>query len=830
MLRFLKYFLTLSVCILIHTAAMAQATKVKGRVIDAETLEGVPFAGIYFDGTFIGVSSDMDGYFSLETRDPSLKTLKASILGYEEKSIDIKPGVYNEINFTLKPIYSELSGVTIKADDRKVRRLLKNIIANKEKNNPEEKSTYECDTYTKMEFDIIEADKHFNSGAIKNNFGFVFEYMDTSIVNGKAYLPALISETLAHNYHQKSPSSDKEKIIANKISGIEDTPTLAQFSGTMHARTNLYDNFIDLFDVNIPSPLASTGNMFYDYYLIDSLDVRGRKTYKVRFHPEKMISSPAFDGEINIDAEEFAIQEAHIKLFRAANVTWIKDMTLDLQFERTEDGWFYKQDKLFIEFSPDKKENSPIVTFFGTRQIDYSNPEINKPLSADVRGSGTNVISDNGVVINDEQFWDVARPYPLSEKEKNIYAMVDQVKEVPIYNTMYSLAKTLVDGYYDLNMLSFGPYYKLFSFNNLEGARFQLGGRTSHAFSKNTRYTGYVAYGTKDKKFKGGGSIEMMFGSQPTRKLTIGYRKDVIQLGKSNEAFTESNIMASIMSKGNSEKLSPVREFSMRYDHEFTPGINSALGYRAVKVFGNSFVPMFTPTGDPVKAIQTRELSGSLRFSWNEMITRGSFEKQYLYSDYPIITLSLAGAFDSKKKEYMFPYLRPEVTLEYRLMMPPFGTSTMKINAGKIFGKVPYPLLKLHEGNGSYFLDTGAFACMDYYEFASDQWATLFYRHNFKGFFLGKIPLMKKLGWRENVIAKVAYGTLRKENDGSLGEMSEAPLLFPEGMSSLKKPYVEIGAGISNIFNLIRVDVYRRVTHSKEGRNFAINVGLEAAF
>ncbi|MCQ2147634.1 MAG: DUF5686 and carboxypeptidase regulatory-like domain-containing protein [Bacteroidales bacterium] len=819
-----------AIFILVHITALAQATKVKGRVIDSETLEGVPFAGIYFEGTTIGVSTDLDGFFSLETRETSAKTLKASILGYESQSIEIKPGVYNEINFTLKPIYSQLSGVTIKADDRKVRRLLKNILANKDSNNPEQKSTYECDTYTKMELDIVEAGKHLGFKGFKKNFGFVFEYMDTSIVNGKSYLPALISETLAHNYHQKSPSADKEKIIANKISGIEETPTLAQFAGSMHARTNLYDNFIDIFDVNIPSPLASTGNMYYDYYLIDSLEVNGRKTYKIRFHPEKMISSPAFDGEINIDAEDYAIQEAHIKLFRAANVAWIKDMTLDLLFERSSDGWFYKQDKMFIEFSPDKKDNSPIVTFFGTRQIDYSNPEIGKPLSAIVGGTSTNVITDNGVVINDEKFWEVARPYPLSEKEKNIYSMVDDVKSVPMFGTIYDIAKTLVDGYYDFHYLSYGPYYKTFSFNNLEGARFQLGGRTSHAFSKNTRYTAYVAYGTKDKKFKGGGSIEMMFGSQPTRKLTLGYKKDVVQLGRSNEAFVESNIMASIMSKGNTEKLSPLREFSVRYDHEFTPGINSSFGYRSMKVFGNSFVPMFTPSGDPVKAIQAREMSGSLRFSWDEMITRGSFEKQYLYSDYPIITLSLSGSFDSKKKEFLYSYLRPEITLEYRLMMPPFGTSTMKVNAGKIFGKVPYPFLKLHEGNGSYFLDTGAFACMDYYEFASDQWATLFYRHNFKGFFLGKIPLLKKLGWRENVIAKIAYGTLRAENDGSLGESSIAPLAFPDGMSSLKKPYVEVGVGISNIFRLIRIDAYRRVTHSKEGKNFAINVGLEAAF
>ena len=123
------------------------------------------------------------------------------------------------------------------------------------------------------------------------------------------------------------------------------------------------------------------------------------------------------------------------------------------------------------------------------------------------------------------------------------------------------------------------------------------------------------------------------------------------------------------------------------------------------------------------------------------------------------------------------------------------GTSKITLSGGKIIGQVPYPFLKLHEGNGSYFFDKTAFSCMEYYEFASDTWITLFWEHNFKGFFLGKIPLLKRLQWRENFTLKAAYGTVNARNDGRPGKQSvfEAPMLFPAGMNTLDKPYVEMG-------------------------------------
>lgn len=169
-----------------------------------------------------------------------------------------------------------------------------------------------------------------------------------------------------------------------------------------------------------------------------------------------------------------------------------------------------------------------------------------------------------------------------------------------------------------------------------------------------------------------------------------------------------------------------------------------------------------------VNSVGSNDLRTVLRFSKDETVARGAFQKSYLHSDYPVFTLDLLGSLKGiGKNEYS--YFQSEFTIDYKLKIPPLGMSKIKLTAGNIVGTVPYPLLKLHEGNGTYILDQSSFSCMEFYEFASDTWATLFWEHNFGGFFLGKIPLIKKMKMREVFTLKAAYGTLSRKNNGIIG-------------------------------------------------------------
>ena len=315
--------------------------------------------------------------------------------------------------------------------------------------------------------------------------------------------------------------------------------------------------------------------------------------------------------------------------------------------------------------------------------------------------------------------------------------------------------------------------------------------------------------------------------------LTVNYKHDVLQLGAGINAFSESNILSSIFSRGNNDRLSPVNQWDINYEKEWRHGVTNIFAAQLRKIYPSPYVQFIRPDGTMESSVNTTSLGVKTRWSKDEIIVRNTFEKFSMGSDYPIISLDLsAGVKGILNNDY--EYYRAELAWSHYFDIAPLGRSYYVVTGGKIFGKVPYPLLKLHEGNATYFYDSYAYSCMNFYEFASDLWGSIWWEHHFKGFFLGKIPLMKKLKWREVFTFKALWGTLSDKNNGSLAD-TKALLLFPVGMSSVSKPYMEAGLGIENIFRILRVDAIWRLTHrhDREGQkvqNFAVNFSLYLNF
>ncbi len=830
--------------LMVCMSALAQSTKVKGRVTDAATGEGIPFVAVYYEGTTIGISTDLDGYYTLETRDPAAKVLCASILGYESQSRAVKQFSFQQFDFALKPIHDAINASVVKPDNRRMKRILRKIDENREKNDPERSEGYVCDIYNKMEIDMTNPDEQFFSKGLHKAVDFVFQYVDTSVISGQPYLPVMISESKVRKYRSGNPEFNKEVILANRISGIDSENFVSQFTGSLHFKNNPYSNFINLFDVEIPSPLSPGGALFYDYYLIDSLQVAGRKTYYIRYHPAKMVSTPVFDGEMRIDAEEYALVSFHGKLAKKMNINWVRDFALDIENQRLESGrWFHKDSYFYLDFSTTLRDSSKIVSLIGTRTLHYETPELRKPTDDEVNVSNTKVTVKSDAVGKDEAFWEEARPYPLSQKEQGIYKMVDEIKETPLYRDAYALANIIINGYWDFPKakIGIGQIMRIFSFNNLEGFRLRMGVRTTKDFSEKVRLMAYGAYGFKDKQFKGGAEVEYLFRKEPWRKLTFSATHDALQLGQGTKAL-QSNFFGSILAKGGRERLSPAGTISVTYEHELPPFTNLSFAVEGRRIWSNAFVPMVLPDNTVVPYVTATQLHLTSRFAWEEAVLRGNFLRNFVHSDYPIVSIDLMGALKGVGSDYS--YLRAELSTNWKVRIPPIGASWIKLNAGKIFGAVPYPYLKLHEGNASWYLDKTAFSTMNFYEFASDTWATVNWEHNFFGFFLGKIPLLKRLQWRESIMFKMAWGTVSDRNNGQIGtpQSLSAPMLFPASMQSLEKPYIEVGAGINNIFRIFRVDVYWRLTHrTRPGENgeqvpldgkdlLAINAGFDFRF
>lgn len=811
----------------------AQTTRVRGRVTDAATGRPIPFVSVLFPGTTTGITTDENGVYALESRD-TVSRIEATFMGYHPQTKSVRLRCFNTVDFALETADFAIEQVVVTPGENPSHPILKEAIRRKALNNPDEYERYSCETYTKMQLDLANV-KTFKSKRMQRNFGFIFDYVDTSALTGSPYLPMMISETKASLYHSKQPSFTREVIEANRVSGIEDTFSIAQFTGHINGDVNFYHNFIEVFGVRFAGPLAESGLSFYNYFLVDSLEVEGRKTYKIRFHP-KRTATPVLDGEIHIDSATYALQSASARMPRGVNVNWIKSLQLSAKNRMVDSmRWFRERDRMEAEFSVTRSDSSKLISFIGSREVGYTQVDLDGPIPQQVLDLNNNVTLSSEEPSNfDERYWEQVRPYALSERERSIYEMVDSVQQLPLYRNIYTVINTVIVGYYNTKYIGIGPYYKLLSFNDLEGLRPQIGARTTSEVSKRWRLTGYVAYGTDDERFKGGGTLEWMFRRDLTRKLTLHAKHDVVQLGAGQNALTESNILSSIFSRGG-ERLSMVDMGELTYEHEWIHGISNRLSANVQRIEGNRFVPMLTPELKPVSAVNDYSISLSTRISKQEKIYRQIFDKRYLGSKYPILQLDLTGGY-ATLPDFREPYARMQLGVRYDPKLPPIGHSEILLQAGHLFGRLPYPLLKLQEGNGTYFYDPYAFSCMNYYEFATDSWLSLFYEHHFGGWFLGRIPLLRKLQLREVFTFKGVWGTLSKRNGNPLREpLSQAPLCYPLSMESVETPYLEVGVGVENIIRFFRVDCIWRLTHrdSKPGQrvqNFAVNLSLRLTF
>ncbi|MBQ1168168.1 MAG: carboxypeptidase-like regulatory domain-containing protein, partial [Bacteroidales bacterium] len=212
-------------------AALAQVTKVRGLVVDGQTGEPLPYVSVFFTGTTIGVATDMDGRYYMETRDTSATELQATLIGYKTAVQAVSRGAFSEINFTLEPNPDELSASVIKPDRQRMRNFLKRLDESRILHNPNQYYRWGVQVYTRMELDAANSDWMVNMPLLKSTLAPIAECRDTSTVSGVAYYPALISETISHQYHDLNGPVDKEIIEANRITGVESDNFMTQYTG-----------------------------------------------------------------------------------------------------------------------------------------------------------------------------------------------------------------------------------------------------------------------------------------------------------------------------------------------------------------------------------------------------------------------------------------------------------------------------------------------------------------------------------------------------------------------------------------------------------------------
>jgi hypothetical protein len=809
--------------ILISLGIDAQIYTLSGKVFDSETKEPLPFVPVMLKGTTIGATTDFDGNYLITTSKLS-DSLICSYVGFKRMTRSIKRGQSQMVNFPLVAEGYNLGEVVINPGENPAHRIIRNVIANKPFNNKRKLEAYQYESYNKVEFDLSRIPKEMREKKIFKPIQFVFDNVDSINSGEKPSLPIFITESLSELYYRSNPSLRKEIIKASKVTGIENT-SISAIMGDMYQNINIYDNNILVFGKDFASPISDNGLFYYKYYLEDSVYIGNTRCYHIRFK-SKRPQELCFSGNMWISDSTWAVKRLEMSIPKGANINFINNANIIQEFTKIDSTWMLSKDRLVIDFAMNEKQ----IGVYGRKTTSYKNFTINQPKEVKFYEFGDKIIVEDDASKKTDEFWDANRHDSLSIREKKIYHMIDTIKTLPIYRTWVDILTIFVSGYKKVNNFEIGPYFNLLSYNRIEGPRIRFGGRTSSKFSRWYELNGYLAYGFKDEKFKYGIGFKSFITKTPHRQLVgMNYKSDYEILGQSQNGFSQDNLFASLFRTSPLTNLTRVDNTEAWYQREWMEGLTSK-----VSLVGRTITPLILNAYQYYKRdgsvaskenIRNTEARLNVRFAYKEKFLNGDFSRISLGTKWPVIQLNYAKSLQNAfQGEYDYQKVALNLSDRVRLVSL-LGYTDYTLEAGQIFGTLPYPLMELHGGNETYVYDYMAYNMMKYYEFASDRYASIGVFHHFEGLLFNKIPLVKKLKWREVVTCKALWGSVNEKN--------KKTILFPSTLSALgNEPYVEVSAGIENIFKLFRVDALWRSTYLKPRAidNFGVKVGFQLAF
>jgi hypothetical protein len=803
--------------------SFAQNYTITGKVFDAESKEPLPFVPVLIKGTTVGATTDFDGNYSITTSKLA-DSIVSSYVSYKKLVRPIKRGETQIVNMPMILEGVNLLEVVVKAGENPAHRIIRNVIANKQYNNKRKLEAYQYETYNKVEFDLNRIPKEMREKKIFKPIKFVFDNVDSLNSGEKPSLPIFITEAISDIYYRSNPTLKKEVIRASKITGIENT-SVTSVMGDMYQNINIYDNHILVFGKDFVSPISDNGLFYYKYYLEDSLFIGSTRCYQIRFK-SKRPQELCFSGNMWISDSTWAVKRIEMSIPKEANINFINAANVIQEFMHIDSTWMLSKDRLIIDFALSKNQ----VGIYGRKTTSYKNFIINQPKETKFYELGDKIIVEDGASKQSDNFWDSNRHDSLSLREKKIYHMIDTIKTLPIYKTWVDVLTIFVSGYKAVNNFEIGPYFNLVSYNKVEGLRVRFGGRTSSKFSKWYELNGYVAYGFSDEKFKYSLGFKTFISKKPHRQLIgMTYRSDYEILGQSQNGFSQDNLFASLFRTSPLTNLTRLDKTDAWFEREWMEGLTSK-----ITLSGRTITPLISNTYTYYKNdgsiatkenIRNTEVRLNVRFAYKEKYINGDFSRISLGTKWPVMQVNYAKSLQNAfRGEYDYQKVVLNLSDRVRLISL-LGYTDYTAEVGKIFGMVPYPLMELHGGNETYVYDYMSFNMMKYYEFASDQYASVGLFHHFEGLLFNKVPLIKKLKWREVVTCKALWGSVNEKNMSTL--------IFPQTLSALgNEPYVEVSAGVENIFKVFRIDALWRSTYHRQKtiENFGLKFGFQLAF
>ena len=607
--------------------------------------------------------------------------------------------------------------------------------------------------------------------------------------------------------------------------GITDGSTTSQITGSVFQDYNFYNNWIRILDKDFISPIADGWKSYYDYDLMDSVLIGLDTCYKLQVFPRRE-QDLAFTGTIWIKKEDYALKQVDLTIPKSANLNFIDRIKIQQELIPSSDGpLFPAKTRVLIKIGQITESSAGLLAKFYTVTDSL---KVDQPKPTSFFNQAVELRADFNQF--GEKFWENSRPDQLSEEELAVLQMVDTLKKIPIIRFYSEGLKFFATGYLPVRKIDFGPWTEFGNYNNVEGFRMGFGLRSNYKFSNKWLLEGYAAYGLVDERWKYKVAATRILDRKRWTTIQLRTSRELDQVGLEMENLAGNSVFLAASRFGTLRRPFVSTNQRLTFQREFFKGFLMTAGVNLAK-----FDPLYNfyyrekSTQELRDAFQTTELRAGIRYGRDEVIimndnTRASFGP----IRWPILELNFSRGTQLLGGEILYSKLN--FYLFQRVNTGIFGVGRYELDAGKVWGQVPYPVLKNHLGNETFFYTTAAFNTMNFNEFASDKFISLRYRQSFEGFLLNSIPLIKKLKWRMVGNANVLMGSVRDENIQNVPSFDPfGNPLTSFGRLDPTKPYLELGYGVENIFRFFRVDFFHRMSYldSPEAKPFHVKVSAQ---
>lgn len=807
--------------------------RIKGLVTDSVSGEPLPYVSIIVKGTTTGAATDLDGRFSLTVpSSASGKMLEVSYLGYSTKQVPLKSG--QSLSIQLAPTGIALNEVVVKPGRERYRRrdnpavaFVKNVIERRDANDPRNHDYYSYDRYQKMVFAMNDYKPKKHEDGKTGKFDFLEEFIDTLDV-GTTILPISEKEHFETVYYRRDPHSEKRLVKGDKSAGVDEVFSrdgIQQFLNEAFREVDIFRNNIPLFLQRFVSPLSSLGPTFYKYYLMDTLEIDGQKCMDLGFVPFNS-ESFGFTGHLYVTLDStYFVRRVLLNVPKDINLNFVSHMTIDQTFRREPDGTrLITKDDIRVNFKLSEKSKG----MFAQRLIVYSNHSF-EPDTAQLAifEQPAPSITLKEAYTQTDKFWEENRPQEGRRRNPNtVDKLMAKLRSIPIFYVTEKIVTILVSGYVPAtkdeanNKFEFGPMNTTISGNAIEGARFRVGGTTTPQFHKRLTLDGFAAYGVRDKKMKYDALVEYSFIDRkqyrkefPMHSIRFEYMYDINKLGQQYMYTSKDNFLLAIRRKRDT-RATYLRKAELTYTREHYNGISYSAVLRNKREYATPYAVFDRINADgsltSLDHYDMTELELNFRYGYNEKFYQTRNNRIPITFDAWVFNVSHVMGW----KGFLgssYNYQRTDIGLQKRLWFSAFGYTDIILKAGKVWTKVPYPLLILPNANLSYTIQPEAYTNMNAMEFINDEYASWDVTYYMNGLLLNRIPLIKKLKWREVFCFRGLWGHLSDKNNPA---KSTGLFAFPEGSMTLgKAPYMEASVGIENIFKFLRLDYVWRLNY-----------------